>query len=245
MNQMANRIRVRAAIVSTLLVFALVVGACGGGEEPAPATATPAAEAAADATTETTSDAAAAAAAAQDSPLAEPNSPLAQPESPLPAASDAAEQAAGQAAAAPQGPSIEIAVPSDFGVISQLAQETKAPAPKAGMATLSGVLYSPVINRVIPGTQFYLTPAIEENGQTYIPSVFVGPQVDLGDVAGITNENGQLILDSVPPGKYYLAVWTVYNWPLAFGSKDDALPLLITLEPGDQRDLGLLYVEWP
>jgi hypothetical protein len=136
-------------------------------------------------------------------------------------------------------------VPSDLAVISQLAQDTKAPAPKDGMASLSGVLYTPVVNRIIPGTQFYLTPAIEDNGQLYIPTMFVGPQVEKGDVAGITNEKGQVLLDNVPPGDYYLAVWTIYNWPLAFGAQEDQLPLLITVKAGEQRDLGLLYVEWP
>ena len=130
-------------------------------------------------------------------------------------------------------------------VFTQLANETKAPAPQEGMASLSGVLYSPGINRIIPGTQFYLTPAIEDNGQLYIPTMFVGPQLDKGDVAGISNEKGQIMLDNIPPGNYYMPVWAIYNWPLAFGAKDDKLPLMITLKAGEQRDLGLLYVEWP
>lgn len=170
----------------------------------------------------------ASAAAEQVSPLTAQVSPLPQPASPL-----------------ITGPLIEIAVPSDINVITQLAQETKAPAPAEGMASLSGVLYSPKVNRIIPGTNFYLTPAIEENGQSYIPTMFVGPKEDSGDVAGFTNEKGQLMLDNIPPGNYYLAVWSVYDWLLAFGDAADELPLLITLEEGDQRDLGLLYVDWP
>lgn len=171
------------------------------------------------------------AAAEQVSPLAaqvSPLAPLAPPESPLTA-----------------GPRIEIAVPSDIGVITQLAQETKASPPQAGMASLSGVLYSPKVNRIIPGTQFYLTPAIEEDGQSYIPTMFVGPKEDRGDIAGFTNEKGQLMLDNIPPGNYYLAVWSAYDWLLAFGGATDELPLLLTLEDGAQRDLGLLYVDWP
>jgi len=184
--------------------------------------------------------------------LAAPDSPLSQPDSPLPpaastdASTGAGGEAAGEAAAQPAGPHIDIAVPSDINVITQLAQETKAPAPQEGMASLSGVLYAPAVTRIIPGTQFYLTPAIEDNGQLLIPTLFAGPREENGDVAGFSNEKGQLLLDNVPPGNYYLVVWAIYNWPLAFASATDELPMLITVKAGEQRDLGLLYVpEWP
>jgi hypothetical protein len=218
MKQTEQKYRVRTLVAGALLALAL--GACGG-QEP---TST---------------------AVAQVSPLGGSTSPLAQPESPLtPTLAATVAEAAGQPTV-PGGPHIEIEVPRDFAAISQVAQDTVASVPQEGMASLSGVLYSPVVNRIIPGTQFYLTPAIEDNGQLFIPSMFVGPQVDKGDVMGFTNEKGQMLLDNVPPGNYYLAVWTVYNWPLAFAKPDDELPLLITLEAGDQRDLGLLYIDWP
>jgi hypothetical protein len=227
-----NQKNSRLWVIVALLVFTLA--GCGGSEEAAAtATAAPAAPATA-APVATAQEAGAE--VEPVSPLTEPASPLTQPSSPLPA---------GEPAAGAAGPRIEIAVPSDIGIITQVAQDTKAPAPQEGMASLSGVLYSPVINRIIPGTQFYLTPAIEEGGKLFIPSLFDGPKEAEGDVAGVSNESGQLLLDDVPPGDYYLAVWTIYNWPLAFGAVDDKLPLLITLEAGEQRDLGLLYVEWP
>jgi len=168
------------------------------------------------------------------SPLGQPESPLDQPVSPL----SAPEGSTG-------GPSISQAVPADFTVISQLAADTSAPAPTAGNASLSAVLYSPGVNRVIPGTNFYLTPAIEQDGQLLIPTLYSGPNPESGDVAGFTNDYGQLLLDNVPPGNYYLAVWTVYNWPLAFGAPDAQLPLLIQVAAGETKNLGLLYVEWP
>lgn len=220
-------------MLSILLVG--VLAGCGGNEA-----ATPDPAAAPTATPAATATVAAANAEQAASPLAMPESPLVQPASPLPAA-----VAATPAALQPSGPSITIAVPSDLSVITQLAQDAQAPEPQDGMAALSAVLYSPYINRIIPGTQFYLTPAINEDGQTYIPSMFVGPKEENGDVIGTTDEQGRILLDNVPPGNYYLAVWTVYNWPLAFGAQDDALPLLVSVEAGDQQDLGLLYVEWP
>lgn len=210
------------------LLVALLAG-CSGNEDATPTAATLAPEGAA---TQQVAE--------QVSPLAVPQSPLTQPASPLPQA-----DGDGQISALPGGPHIDIAVPSDIGVITQLAAETKSTPPQKGMAAISGVLYSPKVNRIIPGTQFYLTHAIEDNGQTYIPSMFVGPKVDKGDVAGISNEKGQVFLDNIPPGKYYMPVWTIYDWLLAFGRQDDEMPLLITLEEGEQLDLGLLYVDWP
>ena len=242
----------RSWAAGSLFVIMLALAACGGGEEatPTPTAASPAPTATPAAATATAVPTAApeTADAQQVSPLPNPASPLSQPTSPLVPADDAAAQAATAPVASQpvaQGPHIDIAVPSDLKIITQLANETKAPAPQEGMASLSGVLYSPGINRIIPGTQFYLTPAIEDNGQLYIPTMFVGPQLDKGDVAGISNEKGQIMLDNIPPGNYYMPVWAIYNWPLAFGAKDDKLPLMITLKAGEQRDLGLLYVEWP
>jgi hypothetical protein len=252
MNRNSYRNWVAPALLTAALSLALA--GCGGDQAATPAATPPPATATTPTTAATAATAtmvppatASAAEVEQVSPLPNPDSPLVQPASPLAPPESSSTGASAQATVQPavQGPHIEIAVPSDLAVITQLAEDTKAPAPQEGMASLSGLLYTPVINRIIPGTQYYLTPAIEDNGQFYIPTMFVGPQTDKGDVSGISNEKGQLLLDNIPPGNYYLAVWTIYNWPLAFGSQQDALPLLITLEAGEQRDLGLLYVEWP
>lgn len=229
MRKLSSKLWVAAALL------ALTVAGCGGGEDatptPAPAaTAAPAAPA-------TATPAEANTASEPVSPLAEPVSPLSQPPSPLPAGEETA--------AGVQGPHIGIAVPSDINAITELAGETKAPTPQEGMAALSGVLYSPVVNRIIPGTQFYLTPAIEQDGQLHIPTLFEGPKEAEGDIIGISNDQGQILLDNIPPGNYYMPVWTIYDWPLAFGGQDEKLPLLITVEAGEQIDLGLLYVQWP
>jgi len=40
-------------------------------------------------------------------------------------------------------------------------------------------------------------------------------------------------------------VWTVYDWLLAFPEAEEGIPRLITIEEGDQLDLGMLYVNWP
>ncbi|MBK8049467.1 MAG: hypothetical protein IPK16_21535 [Anaerolineales bacterium] len=130
-------------------------------------------------------------------------------------------------------------------MISQLAADTKPPTPQAGKASLSGVLYSYGLNRIIPETAFYIAPAMEDNGKYLVPPLIFGPRPEKGDVVGTSNKQGQVFLDDIPPGHYYMYIWTVYNWPMALESKEAEYPLLIEVEAGDQLDLGLLYVEWP
>jgi hypothetical protein len=73
----------------------------------------------------------------------------------------------------------------------------------------------------------------------------MGPQEEEGDIFAYSNLAGQIALDQVPPGDYYLAVWTVYDWLLAFDAPDASFPELITVEEGEPLDLGMLYVNWP
>ncbi len=77
------------------------------------------------------------------------------------------------------------------------------------------------------------------------PEVYFGPKPENGDVGGKTNLIGQVQLDQIPPGHYYMLVWTVYNWLSVFESPDSPEPLLITIEAGDQLELGVLYSNWP
>lgn len=190
---------------------------------PVPPTATPQAETAAQAS----------------SPLDQPRSPLGQPDSPLTQPATATNGL--NAADIPTNPEM----PADSEAVVAIVNQTRAPAPTEGNVALSAVLYSYSLNQVIYGTQFYLTPADVVDGVSVPPSVYFGPVEENGDINGFTDEQGRLLLDSVPPGDYYLAVWTVYDWPLAFGRADAVMPLQINVEAGDQIDLGLLLVNWP
>ena len=124
-------------------------------------------------------------------------------------------------------------------------EREQSPAPEADKASLSGLLYSYSLGQVIPGTQFYLTKAITVSDQLIPPTWYTGPKEELGDVNGFSDAYGRFAFDDVPPGTYYLAVWTVYDWLLAFESREAKMPLLIQLKAGDQLDLGRLFVEWP
>ncbi|MCC6457420.1 MAG: hypothetical protein IT328_20865 [Caldilineaceae bacterium] len=205
--------------LTLLLITALLVAACGGNEPtPTPAAAPAATTAPAAATPEEP-------AGAPESPLDQPESPLLQPESPLTTAP----------ASPPQTEEDAIA----------LAAETAAPEPAEGFGSLSAVLWSHGIKQAIFGTQFYLTPADEVDGEFVPPEIYFGPQPENGDVGSKTNLIGQVQLDNIPPGHYYMLVWTVYNWLSVFQSPDSTEPLLITIEEGDQLELGVLYSNWP
>lgn len=120
----------------------------------------------------------------------------------------------------------------------------EAPPPIQGKASISGVVYSYTIARIVPKTLFYLTPAVGE-GQNLMPTLLIGPEEQNGDIHGTTNLLGQINLDDVPPGNYYLIVWAPYNWSIAENSPSEQRPRLIELNQGDSKALGILYVSWP
>ncbi len=120
----------------------------------------------------------------------------------------------------------------------------EAPAPEPGKASVSGVLYSFSVDRNIPETVFYLTPARGE-APTEPPTILAGPHPEEGDVRGVSDAQGRVTLNNAPPGNYYMAVWAPYNWILVTESDTDPTPRLITLSADGREDLGMLYLCWP
>jgi len=120
----------------------------------------------------------------------------------------------------------------------------EAPFPVPGKASVSGILYSCNISQVIPETSFYLV-FVPEDSNLEPPAVLFGPRPELGDVRGISDEKGRIMLNDVPPGRYYLAVWAPYNWILTVESPTDLTPRVIELEPNQRKVLGIIYVPWP
>ena len=204
------------------LVIALSLAACGGGDDPTPepTATTPPVATEAPATDAPASDSEAQA----ESPLDQPESPISQPESPLTTAMSA---------------------PKTEAEAIALADITKAEAPAAGMGSIAGVVYSfGTIPGAVRGTQVYLEKADEFEGEFFPPAVSLGPKVANGDIIVETNNYGQLFME-VPPGHYYPAVWTLYDWRLVVAVMNEEAPRLITIEEGDQLDLGVLYTYWP
>ncbi len=116
--------------------------------------------------------------------------------------------------------------------------------PESGAASISGLVYSYTVNRVIPKTLYYLAPAVGENDDI-IPSLLIGPEEDNGDIKSETNGLGQIYLKDVPPGNYYIVVWAPYNWSIVENSPTEQVPRLIKLKEGDRQVLGNLFVSWP
>jgi hypothetical protein len=126
-----------------------------------------------------------------------------------------------------------------------LAAITEAAEPEEGLASVAGVVYSfGTVPGAVRGTQVYMEAADEVDGEFFPPAVSLGPKVADGDIIVETNDLGQLQMQ-IPPGNYYAAVWTVYDWKLVNAEANDQAPRLITVEEGDQLDLGVLYVYWP
>lgn len=133
---------------------------------------------------------------------------------------------------------------SEAGAEASLESSPQPLEPEAGKAALSGVLYTFTGNGPIPGTVFYLTPALGEE-EPRPPLVLTGPHAEAGEIAGVSDTRGRFALNNIPPGNYYLVVWAPYNWILATKSDTDMDPLLITLEPDQRLDLGLVFLSWP
>lgn len=232
----------RNLLFAPLVVAALLaLAACGGDEAqptatppatlPATPTAAPTAEATADATAEATAEAG----SAPVSPLTQPNSPLA-PESPLAAPADAAMPPAVDATGRPL---------HDIDVIRQIAAANKPPTPQPGKASISALLFSNSWGQVIPGNLIYFTPTIQDNGNEYPPSFFSGPDEAKGDIPFYSDEYGRISADNVTPGRYVLAVWTVYDYIIIEDPNNPGAARIFDVKPGDQIDLGLMELGWP
>jgi hypothetical protein len=118
--------------------------------------------------------------------------------------------------------------------------------PAEGFGTLSGVVYSfGSLPGIVRGTQAYLLEAIEVDGQLVAPPVFLGPKPENGDIYAQTSLSGQLVMENIPPGEYYIAIWTVYDYRIVFPTAQETIPRRVTVKAGDQLNLGLLYANWP
>ena len=228
-------IRKWAMVHIICLSIALTLAACGGDEEPLPTTVPTATSAPiATAVLPTETPAPTATVESMTAASAQPVSPLDQPISPLVAAVQATSNNTRTMLMAPGL--------SDMKVIQQLVKDTTAGKPEAGKGAVSAMLYSPNISRVLPGTQYYLMLATEVEGLLYPRLVDTGPQPEKGDIVGMTDVNGIIKLTNVPPGKYFMSVMDVYQWPLVYTDEAETKAVIVEVKEGKTVDLGLLYV---
>ena len=98
---------------------------------------------------------------------------------------------------------------------------------------------------MIPGNLIYFTPTIQDNGSEYPPSFFSGPDQAKGDIPFYSDEYGRVSADDVTPGRYVLAVWTVYDYIIIEDPNNPGSARIFDVKPGDQIDLGLMELGWP
>jgi hypothetical protein len=162
---------------------------------------------------------------------------------------------AGCKTARPPSPTIENPYPvggNYFGPVATDAAKTlltpmppsDAPQPDGGLAALSGALFSYTIEKIIPETMFYLTPA-QGDSRNEMPGFLAGPDASRGDLVEHSDPYGNFQLADIPPGSYFLIVSAPSNWCPAETSPDDPTPRLIQLAAGDRLALGIVYVSWP
>ncbi len=135
-----------------------------------------------------------------------------------------------------------IFTPVPIGVIP--AAPPDAPEPDPGKASISGVLYSYTIKQAVPGTGFYLLPAVGTD-KNQVPPIIVSPEATKGDIISQSDNTGIISIKDIPPGNYFLVVWAPLNWSVAQKSESDTSPLLLELNSGSQNPLGVIYISWP
>ncbi len=123
-------------------------------------------------------------------------------------------------------------------------EATATPAPASGTGCLVGRAVMVVNGAGIPGTAYYLAPALGDDGP-YPPVMYAGPDRDQGHLPGTSGPAGEIDLRDVPPGCYYLAMWAPYDWVLAVVSRESDEPLLITIDADACTDLGQIWFSWP
>lgn len=119
----------------------------------------------------------------------------------------------------------------------------EAPVPAAGLASLSGVLFSRGATVVIDST-FYLTLG-RGSDQNLPPEYVADPDPARGDVVGRSDDQGRFTVTDIPPGKYFLFVSGPYGWREAEMGLSDQRPMLVELRADERLALDIVYLTWP
>ena len=108
---------------------------------------------------------------------------------------------------------------------------------------IRGKLISSMTQIPIAETAVYLTKGAGENNDL-LPLVLVGPLDD--DILGFTDKQGYFLFSNVPPGIYYLIIWSPINWvPLSNATTNPDDPIQIVLKENQYLNLGEIVVNWP
>lgn len=121
-------------------------------------------------------------------------------------------------------------------------QPPAAPETAEGTASISGILYVPGEELVLAKIQYYLVAA-EGDQKNLVPQILVvGGIASRGDIVSETNEKGEILLSNIPPGNYFLVASPPNTVTLAVNSQTDMKPRLITLQPNQRQELGVVII---
>lgn len=145
-------------------------------------------------------------------------------------------------------PALAICLVLALSACSQGAQQeitTVIPTPQPDRAVVYGKLVNAETQEVLTvdnaAAHMYLSPTIySDDGRMRVAvlDTNVSPYAH-------PNEEGVFVFEDVVPGEYAVAVVTPMNQVAARSAEDIEKDLVITLEPGETRDLGTLYTRYP
>lgn len=117
-------------------------------------------------------------------------------------------------------------------------------APKSiyGQSMVYGKLISSMTQIPIAETAVYLTHGVGEHNDL-LPPVLIGPQDN--DILTFTDKQGNYIFSNMPPGIYYLIIWSPVNWVPLSDDTDSDKPFKIVLKEDQEINVGEIIVNWP
>jgi len=119
-----------------------------------------------------------------------------------------------------------------------------APKPDAGKASISGLVFSPSLQKGVMKTGFYLTKAVGEKNRQISP-ILIGPEESQGDIRGYTDEKGIFSVNNLEPGNYFIVLSAPNDWVPFERDGTSGVPKLVELKADEQLALGVLYAPWP
>ena len=112
--------------------------------------------------------------------------------------------------------------------------------PKTGFSTLTGKIS--LRNGLILKPNDFLTPGKGEN-HDLPPRILIGPEVNKGDFASHTNQEGEFAINNIIPGSYFLVASSSNNWWII--EDPEQKPINIVLEPNIILDIRVVVVYLP
>lgn len=120
----------------------------------------------------------------------------------------------------------------------------KSPTPEVsdeGLATVHGQIFlENDLNRALSKTLLYLTPGKGEDQSP--PRILIGPEIDKGDYAILSDNNAYFSFTDVKPGIYYLVVSSINSFSFVEAGNQ---PLKIVVSSDQVINLEKLFVVLP